>query len=76
MIPFLIEGFIQGLAGSLLAIGSLYLFFTLFIAKFESSDLHIELLSTDIITYIVIIGVSLGIAGSYFSVFKYLKFQN
>ena len=76
MIPFLIEGFIQGLAGSLLAIGSLYLFFTLFIAKFESSDLHIELLNTDIITYIVIIGVTLGIAGSYFSVFKYLKFQN
>jgi cell division transport system permease protein len=76
MIPFLIEGFIQGLAGSLLAIGSLYLFFTMFVAKFESSDLHFELLGTDIITYIILIGVTLGIAGSYFSVFKYLKFQN
>lgn len=76
MIPFLIEGFIQGLAGSLLAISGLYLFFTLFISKFESTDLHIELLGTDIALYIVIIGITLGIAGSYFSVFKYLKFQN
>ena len=76
MIPFLIEGFIQGLVGSLLAISALYLFLTVFVAKFESTDLHIELLGTDIALYIILIGVSLGIAGSYFSVFKYLKFQN
>lgn len=76
MIPFLIEGFIQGLVGSLLAISILYLFFTLFVAKFENADLHIELLGTDIAMYIVLIGVTLGIAGSYFSVLKYLKFQN
>lgn len=76
MIPFLIEGFIQGLVGSLLALSALYLFFTVFVAKFESTDLHIELLGTDIALYIILIGVSLGIAGSYFSVFKYLKFQN
>jgi cell division transport system permease protein len=76
MIPFLIEGFIQGLAGSLLALSALYLFFTVFVAKFESTDLHIELLGTEVALYIILIGVSLGIAGSYFSVFKYLKFQN
>jgi cell division transport system permease protein len=76
MIPFLIEGFIQGLVGSLLALSALYLFFTVFVAKFESTDLHIELLGTDLVLYIILIGVSLGIAGSYFSVFKYLKFQN
>lgn len=76
MIPFLIEGFIQGLVGSLLALSALYLFFTVFVAKFESTDLHIELLGTDVALYIILIGVSLGIAGSYFSVFKYLKFQN
>ena len=76
MIPFLIEGFIQGLAGSLLAVSILYLFFKIFISKFESTDLQFELLSTDIVLYIVIIGVTLGIAGSYFSVYKYLKIQN
>jgi len=76
MVPFLIEGFIQGLAGSLLAISTLYLFFTVFVSKFESADLQIELLGTDVALYIILIGVSLGIAGSYFSVFKYLKFQN
>ncbi len=76
MIPFLIEGFIQGLAGSLLSISCLYLFFSVFVSKFESTDLHIELLSTDIILYIVLIGITLGISGSYFSVLKYLKFQN
>lgn len=76
MIPFLIEGLIQGLVGSILAISILYGFFTVFISKFESTDLHIDLLGTDIAMYIVLIGVTLGIAGSYFSVLKYLKFQN
>ncbi|MCX6158329.1 MAG: permease-like cell division protein FtsX [Ignavibacteriae bacterium] len=76
MIPFLIEGFIQGLAGSILAISALYLFFTVFVSKFESTDLHFELLGTDIVLYVVLIGVTLGIAGSYFSVLKYLKVQN
>ncbi|MEI7485517.1 MAG: permease-like cell division protein FtsX [Ignavibacteriota bacterium] len=76
MIPFLIEGFIQGLAGSILAISALYLFLTVFVSKFESTDLHFELLGTDIVLYVVLIGVTLGIAGSYFSVLKYLKVQN
>lgn len=76
MIPFLIEGFIQGLAGSLLAISVLYLFFSVFISKFESTDLHFELIGTDVALYVVLIGITLGIAGSYFSVLKYLKIQN
>jgi len=75
MIPFLIEGFIQGLLGSLASLAALFLFFSYFTSKFESSDFKIELLGTDLIVYIVIIGILLGIAGSYFSVKKYLKFQ-
>ncbi len=76
MIPFLIEGFIQGLIGSLAAVSVLYLFLSFFTAKFENSDFKIELLGTDIVVYIIVIGIVLGITGSYFSVKKYLKFQN
>ncbi|MDD5361879.1 MAG: permease-like cell division protein FtsX [Ignavibacteria bacterium] len=76
MIPFLIEGFIQGLIGSVTAVAVLYMFFRFFTSKFENSDFKIELLGTDIVLYIITIGVFLGIAGSYFSVKKYLKFQS
>lgn len=76
MIPFLIEGFIQGLIGSLLAVGSIYLFLNIFVSRFQSSDLKFTFMELDIILYIVLTGVVLGVLGSYFSVLKYLKIQN
>lgn len=76
MVPFLIEGFIQGLAGSLLAIGAMYLFLTTFIAKFEASEIKFTFMDTDIILYLILAGIVLGVLGSYFSVLKYLKIQN
>lgn len=76
MIPYLIEGFIQGLIGGLLAVVSLYLFLNAFAGKFESADLKLTFLEFDLIVYLIVIGIFLGVMGSYFSVFKYLKFQN
>ncbi len=76
MIPYLIEGFIQGLIGGLLAVSSLYLFLTGFASKFDSSDIKFTFIEIDLILYLILIGIFLGVMGSYFSVFKYLKFQN
>ena len=76
MIPFLIEGFIQGLLGSLLAVGSIFLFLNFFVTRFQSSELKFTFMEIDIILYIVLTGVALGVLGSYFSVLKYLKIQN
>lgn len=75
MIPFLIEGIIQGLLGSILAILILVSFFNIFSSRFENSDLKIEFIGLDIALYLILIGILLGIIGSYFSVNKYLKFH-
>lgn len=76
MIPYLIEGFIQGLIGGLLAVSTMYIFLSIFAAKFETSGIRFTFLEIDLIIYLICIGIFLGVSGSYFSVIKYLKFQN
>lgn len=76
MVPFLFEGFIQGLAGSLLAIGAMYLFLSVFVSKFQASEIKFTFMDADIILYLILTGIVLGVLGSYFSVLKYLKIQN
>ncbi len=76
MVPFLFEGFIQGLTGSLLAIGAMYLFLTMFVSKFQASEIKFTFMEADIILYLILTGIVLGVLGSYFSVLKYLKIQN
>ena len=76
MLPFLFEGFIQGLFGSLLAIGTMYLFLKLFVSKFQASEIKFTFMDADIILYLILTGIALGVLGSYFSVLKYLKIQN
>lgn len=74
--PFLFEGFIQGLAGGLLAIGCMYSFLTIFVSKFQASEIKFTFMELDIILYLILSGIVLGVLGSYFSVLKYLKIQN
>jgi len=75
MIPFLIEGFIQGLVGGLLAISCMFAFLSIFVSKFQASEIKFTFMDIDIILYLVLTGIVLGVLGSYFSVLKYLKIQ-
>lgn len=68
--PFIIEGVLQGLIGSLLAVGLLWLLAdvirTLFMPDF--------MISYAFLAAVVLTGMLLGLIGSYISVGKYLKF--
>jgi cell division transport system permease protein len=68
--PFIIEGILQGLIGSLLAVGLLWLMADVIKTLFMPG-LFIPLL---FLAIIVLIGMFLGLIGSYISVGKYLKF--
>jgi cell division transport system permease protein len=68
--PFIIEGILQGLIGSLLAVGLLWLMADVIKTLFMPG-LFIPLFFLGII---VLIGMLLGFIGSYISVGKYLKF--
>lgn len=73
MLPFMLEGFIQGLLGGLLALGSMYFFLNVFMSNFNASEIKFTFMELDIILYLLLTGVVLGVLGSYFSVLKYLK---
>lgn len=75
MLPYLAEGFLQGLLGSFFAVAMMLLLTTAASTKFVNMDFKIDLISNDIILYMFLIGISLGTIGSYFSVKKYLKFH-
>jgi cell division transport system permease protein len=77
--PFLAEGILQGLLGSLLAIGFLYLIFLLIMSKvsrfntpfFSLQELHF--LPVWMMLSIVAGGMFLGFLGSLFSLSRFLK---
>jgi cell division transport system permease protein len=75
MLPYLAEGFIQGILGSFFAIALMLTLTTVAISKFGNLDIKIDVLTNDIMLYMLLIGVFLGLIGSYFSVKKYLKFN-
>lgn len=75
MIPFIIEGFLQGLAGGLMSNSILYIIYYIFTANFKESQIKLEFINTDYLLYIIIIGILLGILGSFFSLKKHLKFK-
>jgi len=75
MLPYLAEGFIQGILGSFFAIALMLTLTTVAISKFGNLDIKIDVLTNDIMLYMLLIGIFLGLIGSYFSVKKYLKFN-
>lgn len=76
MSPFLIEGFIQGLAGSAISIGILWIIYGFYSSRFSENELKLEFISGEYMLYLTAAGILLGVAGSFFSVNKYLKFQS
>lgn len=69
--PYLLEGFIQGLLGGLLAIGIIYLIILYIKAVAEGSD--IEIFSIEYIVILLSVSCLLGVLGSLISVNKFIK---
>jgi cell division transport system permease protein len=73
--PFLIEGFVQGLAGGILAIGLIYFFIMYYNNTFAESIFNLNILNGIHLLYLILFGILLGVTGSIISVRKFLKFK-
>lgn len=73
--PFIMEGFFQGLTGSLLAVIILHLFLSYFFSTYTNSDFSFSVVDTKFIILLIIFGALLGTLGSAVSIRKYLKFS-
>ena len=68
-VPFLVEGLVQGLLGSGLAIGALYLVHRLVVLRLQSAlQLHWQLL-----LLLLLVGMALGVIGSAMAVVRFLR---
>lgn len=72
--PFLLEGFFQGLVGSIFAVLILQLFLKYFYATYTNTDFSFSVLDGTFIVLLIIFGTLLGTFGSVFSIRKFLKF--
>jgi cell division transport system permease protein len=72
--PFLLEGFFQGLAGSLFAVLILQLFLNYFYSTYTNSDFNFSIMDSTFLVLLIIFGTLLGFFGSVFSIRRFLKF--
>lgn len=72
--PFLLEGFFQGFAGSLLAVIILQLFLGYFYSTYTNNDFNFSIIDTTFLILLIIFGSLLGLFGSVFSIRRFLKF--
>lgn len=71
-LPFLLEGFIQGLLGGVIASGLIYFLIEIVLLKFAAE--LTDILSTDLYLYgaLILFGTVLGLLGSIFSIRKFI----
>jgi cell division transport system permease protein len=72
--PFLLEGFLQGFAGSLLAVIILQLFLNYFYSTYTNNDFNFSIIDSTFLILMIVFGSLLGTFGSLFSVRRFLKF--
>ncbi len=72
--PFLLEGFFQGLAGSILAVLILQLFLSYFYSTYANTDFSFSIIDSVFLILLIIFGTLLGTFGSVFSIRRFLKF--
>ncbi|MGA2669568.1 MAG: permease-like cell division protein FtsX [Ignavibacteria bacterium] len=72
--PFLLEGFIQGVAGSLLAVLILQLFLNYFYSTYTNNDFNFSIIDSTFLLLMVLFGALLGTFGSVFSIRRFLRF--
>jgi cell division transport system permease protein len=73
MTPFIIEGFLQGLFGGIIASGILYSLLLVYSSRFSQNDFKLDFFGFEYLVYLILIGIILGILGSAFSVNRFLK---
>lgn len=71
--PFVMEGFFQGLVGSLLAVILLQVFLGYFYATYTNNDFNFSIMDTKFLILLVIFGTLLGTLGSAISIRRFLK---
>lgn len=71
--PFIMEGFFQGLVGSLLAVILLQIFLGYFYATYTNNDFNFSIMDTKFLILLVIFGTLLGTLGSAISIRRFLK---
>lgn len=71
--PFIMEGFFQGLVGSLLAVILLQIFLGYFYATYTNNDFNFSIMDTKFLILLVIFGTILGTLGSAISIRRFLK---
>lgn len=72
--PFIMEGFFQGLVGSLLAVILLQIFLSYFYATYTNNDFNFSIMDTKFLLLLVVFGTGLGTLGSAISIRRFLKF--
>lgn len=71
--PFIMEGFFQGLVGSLFAVILLQIFLGYFYATYTNNDFNFSIMDTKFLILLVIFGTALGTLGSAISIRRFLR---
>lgn len=74
-IPFVMEGFFQGLIGSLLAVLLLQLFLGYFYTAYSNNDFNFSIIDTKFLILLVVFGTLLGTFGSVISIRRFLRYS-
>ncbi|MGB9696621.1 MAG: cell division protein FtsX [Ignavibacteria bacterium] len=75
IMPYFLQGLLQGLFGSIISLGVLYGVFTYYSSKFQGANIKIEFFDIYIVLYICFAGIVLGSFGSLLSAKKFLKLK-
>ncbi len=73
--PFILEGFFQGLAGSILAVIILQLFLNYFYSTYTTTDFTFSVINSTFLILMIVFGALLGTFGSIFSLRRFLRFN-
>ncbi len=72
--PFIMEGFLQGFIGSVIAVILLEIFLAFFYSTYTNNDFNFSVIDTSFIIMLILFGSLLGTFGSVFSIRRFLKF--
>ncbi len=72
--PFILEGFFQGFAGSILAVIVLQLFLNYFYSTYTNTDFTFSVINSTFLFLMIVFGTLLGMFGSIFSLRRFLRF--
>lgn len=75
IMPYFLEGLLQGLLGGIVSVGLLYGIFSYYSSKFQEANIKFEFFNIETMLYICLAGILLGSLGSLLSAKKFLKLK-